>query len=73
MPKTTNDAFPLQDPMSEPEAQTLLEGGVPIVLIRALGDTLEVLNTTEHRDRHRTAAMLGDLLRSTISVLQTVE
>ena len=59
--------------MSEPEAQELLNEGVLVGLIQALSDTLVVLNNSEERDRHWSAAMLGRVLSSAAQALMTVE
>ena len=59
--------------VSEQEAQALQESGVPDVLINALIDIFEVLNTTEARDRHWSTAMVGYLLNTTARALLTAE
>ena len=64
---------PLLGPISEPEAQALQAGGVPHILIDTLEEVFQVLDTTELRDRHWSAAMVAHVLNASAHMLLAAE
>ena len=67
-PETCSNA-----PLSEPEAVQLQEHGVPIVLIRRTGGCFEALRHQKPRDASWATAVLREILRDNVSMLQQME